>query len=55
MNGSPSHKNADARWVYRERWVADDRDVVDISKAMLTRITAANNPPVVFTQRSGSM
>lgn len=48
-------EGGDVRWVYRERWVADDRNEVDLSNALLTRMSQAQQPQVVFTHRSGSV
>jgi len=48
-------ENGDTRWVYRERCVADEHGIVDLSNVLLTRIADAGVPTVVFTQRSGSL
>lgn len=47
--------SGDERWVYRERWVADERGAVDLANALLTRITETKDHPIVMTQRSGSL
>lgn len=43
------------RWVFRERWVANESNEVDLSNALLTRMEQARQPQIVFTQRSGSV